>query len=448
MRAMIKKLLINGKLINEDEIREADVLIEGQRISRIEPSLSAGLADEVIDLQGRYLLPGLIDDQVHFREPGLTHKGSLATESKAAISGGVTSVLEMPNTSPPTTDRASLLEKWERAKGRSFVNYAFYLGATNDNLDEIRRVVPGEACGIKVFMGASTGNMLVDDPRVLEKIFADSPLLIATHCEDSPTIWANEAIFRERFGEDVPMSAHPQIRSEEACYKSSSMAVELAKRHGARLHVLHLSTLRELSLFEPGPIEGKDITSEVCVHHLWFDQSRYADLGSRIKCNPAIKTSADREGLLQGVLTDHIDVIATDHAPHTVEEKMQPYFMAPAGLPLVQHSLQTMLEFHCANQLSLEKIVRKSSHNPAVLFGIVDRGFIREGYFADLVSIDLDKPQTITSENILYRCGWSPFEGKTFSSSIHMTMLNGDIVFRSGEVVEKPNGQPIAFLQR
>ena len=290
--------------------------------------------------------------------------------------------------------------------------------------------------------------MLVDDPRVLEKIFADSPLLIATHCEDSPTIWANEAIFRERFGEDVPMSAHPQIRSEEACYKSSSMAVELAKRHGARLHVLHLSTLRELSLFEPGPIEGKDITSEVCVHHLWFDQSRYADLGSRIKCNPAIKTSADREGLLQGVLTDHIDVIATDHAPHTVEEKMQPYFMAPAGLPLVQHSLQTMLEFHCANQLSLEKIVRKSSHNPAVLFGIVDRGFIREGYFADLVSIDLDKPQTITSENILYRCGWSPFEGKTFSSSIHMTMLNGDIVFRSGEVVEKPNGQPIAFLQR
>ncbi|MDG2315477.1 MAG: amidohydrolase family protein, partial [Gammaproteobacteria bacterium] len=303
MSAMTKKLLVNGKLINEDKIIEADILVEGQRISRIEPILSGGLADEVIDLQGRYLLPGLIDDQVHFREPGLTHKGSLATESLAAISGGITSVLEMPNTSPPTTNRSALLEKLDRAKDRSFVNYAFYLGATNNNLDEIRNVVLGEACGIKVFMGASTGNMLVDDPEVLEKIFADSPLLIATHCEDSPTIWTNEAIFRERFGDEVPMSAHPEIRSEEACYKSSSMAVELAKRHGARLHVLHLSTLRELGLFEAGPIEDKDITAEACVHHLWFDQSRYDDLGSRIKCNPAIKTSIDREGLLQGVST-------------------------------------------------------------------------------------------------------------------------------------------------
>lgn len=448
MNAMTKKLLVNGKLINEDKIIEADILIDGQRISRIEPNLSGGLADEVIDLQGRHLLPGLIDDQVHFREPGLTHKGSLATESLAAISGGITSVLEMPNTSPPTTNRAALLEKLDRAKGRSFVNYAFYLGATNNNLDEIRNVVLGEACGIKVFMGASTGNMLVDDPEVLEKIFADSPLLIATHCEDSPTIWTNEAIFRERFGDEVPMSAHPEIRSEEACYKSSSMAVKLAKRHGARLHVLHLSTLRELGLFEAGPIEDKDITAEACVHHLWFDQSRYDDLGSRIKCNPAIKTSIDREGLLQGVSTDLIDVIATDHAPHTIEEKMQPYFMAPAGLPLVQHSLQILLEFNRTNQLSLEKIVRKSSHNPAVLFGIVDRGFIREGYFADLVSIDLDKPQKITSESLLYRCGWSPFEGESFNSSIHMTMLNGEVVFRNGWITDTPSGKPLDFHSR
>jgi len=308
--------------------------------------------------------------------------------------------------------------------------------------------VLGEACGIKVFMGASTGNMLVDDPEVLEKIFEDSPLLIATHCEDSPTIWTNEAIFRERFGDEVPMSAHPKIRSEEACYKSSSMAVELAKRHGARLHVLHLSTLRELGLFEAGPIEDKDITAEACVHHLWFDQSRYDDLGSRIKCNPAIKTSIDREGLLQGVSTDLIDVIATDHAPHTMEEKMQSYFKAPAGLPLVQHSLQILLEFNRTNQLSLEKIVRKSSHNPAVLFGIVDRGFIREGYFADLVSIDLDKPQKITSESLLYRCGWSPFEGESFGSSIHMTMLNGEVVFRNGWITDTPSGKPLDFHSR
>ena len=445
---MTKKILINGKLVSDGEVREADILIENQRIVRIDSSLSSEGVCEVIDLEGRYVLPGLIDDQVHFREPGLTHKGSLATESKAAICGGVTSVLEMPNTSPPTTNRAALLEKWERAKGRSFANYAFYLGATNDNLNEIRNVVFGEACGIKVFMGASTGNMLVDDPTVLEGIFSDSPLLIATHCEDSPTIWANEKIFRERFGEDVPMSAHPDIRSEEACYKSSSMAVGLAKRHGARLHVLHLSTSRELSLFEPGPIEGKNITAEVCVHHLWFDQSRYADLGSRIKCNPAIKAISDREGLFLGLIQNRIDVVATDHAPHTMEEKMQSYFDAPAGLPLVQHSLQVMLEFYQSGQISLEKIVRKSAHNPAVLFSIVDRGFIREGYFADLVVIDLNRSQIITPESLQYRCRWSPFEGERFSSSIHITLLNGEVVYRDGCPTNKPSGQPLIFKPR
>jgi len=447
MTTVAKKLLINARLVNEGEVKEADVLIEGERIERVESGLAASLASEVIDLEGRYLFPGLIDDQVHFREPGLTHKGSLATESRAAICGGVTSVLEMPNTSPPTTDKAALQEKWERAEGRSFANYAFYLGATNDNLEEIRRIAPGEACGIKVFMGASTGNMLVDDPQVLERIFAESPLPIATHCEDSPTIWANEAAFRERFGEDVPMEAHPQIRSAEACYRSSSLAVDLAKRHGARLHVLHLSTSRELELFEPGPIDGKAITAEVCVHHLWFDESRYPDLGSRIKCNPAIKTSADREGLMRAVCDDRIDVIATDHAPHTLEEKAQTYFKAPAGLPLVQHSLQILLEFHHQGRLSLETIAQKGAHNPAVLFRIAERGFIREGYFADLVAVDLNKPQRITPESLVYKCGWSPFEGERFSSSIHMTILNGEVVFREGVITDTPGGRRLSFQE-
>ena len=311
MTTVMKKLLINSKLVNEGEVKEVDVLIEGERILRIDSGIAASLANEVIDLEGRHILPGLIDDQVHFREPGLTHKGSIATESRAAICGGVTSILEMPNTSPPTTDKVALAKKLKRAEGRSFANYAFYLGATNDNLEEIKRIALGDACGIKVFMGASTGNMLVDDTQVLEKIFAESPLLIATHCEDSPTIWANEESFRKRFGEDVPMEAHPEIRSAEACYKSSSLAVDLAKQYGTRLHVLHLSTARELELFEPGPISEKSITAEVCTHHLWFDQSRYKDLGSLIKCNPAIKSSVDRDGLMRGVCDDLIDVILT-----------------------------------------------------------------------------------------------------------------------------------------
>ena len=447
MSTAARMLLVDGRLVNEDEIQAADVLIDGERIARIAPQLRATPADEVIDLEGRYLLPGLIDDQVHFREPGLTHKGTLATESRAAVCGGVTSVLEMPNTHPPTTDTAALGEKWARARGRCFANYAFYLGATNDNLEQIKRVTRSEACGIKVFMGASTGNMLVDDPDVLEGIFAHAPLPIATHCEDSPTIWANEAAFRARFGDDVPMDAHPAIRSAEACYKSSSLAVDLARRHGAQLHVLHLSTARELDLFEPGPIETKRITAEACVHHLWFDQSRYADLGSRIKCNPAIKSPADREGLLGGVRSDLIDVIATDHAPHTIAEKAQQYFAAPAGLPLVQHALQVLLELHHAGRLSLERIVRKAAHNPATLFGIADRGFIREGYFADLVAVDLDRPQRVTPQDVLYKCGWSPFEGERFSSSIYMTVVNGGIAFRAGVVAAAPRGKPLTFRE-
>ena len=446
MGAGARILLSNARLVNEGAVREVDVLIDGERISRIQPQVTADAGCEVIDLAGRYLLPGLIDDQVHFREPGLTHKGSLATESRAAIRGGVTSVMEMPNTAPPTTDRRALEDKLRRAKGRCFSNYAFYLGATNDNLEEIRRITRVHACGIKVFMGASTGNMLVDDPAALEGIFAGAPLPVVTHCEDTPTILANEARFREKYGESVPMSAHPLIRSAEACYRSSSLAVSLARRHGTRLHVLHLTTARELELFEPGPPANKRITAEVCVHHLWFDESRYADLGARIKCNPAIKTRADREGLLQGVLDDRIDVIATDHAPHTLEEKSRPYFEAPAGLPLVQHSLQMLMECHLAGKIPLTCIPEKAAHNPAILFGVAARGFVREGYFADLVAVDVNEPEVVAADGLAYKCGWSPLEGERFRSSIHMTMLNGEVVFRDGRVASQPRGRHLEFV--
>ena len=440
-------LLVNARLVNEGEVREVDVLVDGDRISAIQPQVTAEAGWEVIDLDGRYLLPGLIDDQVHFREPGLTHKGSLATESRAAIRGGVTSVMEMPNTAPPTTDRRALADKHRRARGRCFSNYAFYLGAANDNLEEIRRITRADACGIKVFMGASTGNMLVDDPAALEGIFAHAPLPVVTHCEDTPTILANESHFRARYGEDVPVSAHALIRSAEACYQSSSLAVDLARRHGTRLHVLHLSTARELELFQPGPLAGKRITAEACVHHLWFDESRYADLGSRIKCNPAFKSREDREGLLAGVRDGRIDVIATDHAPHTLEEKSRPYFEAPAGLPLVQHSLQMLMESHLAGTISLTGIAEKTAHNPAMLFGVVDRGFVREGYFADLVAVDVNEAEVVTPESLQYKCGWSPLEGVRFNSSVHLTMLNGKVVFRDGRLAVQPLGRRLEFKQ-
>ena len=446
MGAGSKILLANARLVNEGEVRKVDVLVEGERISKIQPQVTAEAGFEVVELGGRYLLPGLIDDQVHFREPGLTHKGSLATESRAAIRGGVTSVMEMPNTAPPTTDRQALAEKRSRARGRCFSNYAFYLGATNDNLEEIRRIRHPEACGIKVFMGASTGNMLVDDPATLEGIFADAPLPVATHCEDTPTILANEARYRARYGDAVPMSAHPLIRSADACYQSSSLAVELARRHGTRLHVLHLTTARELELFEPGPLAGKRITAEVCVHHLWFDESRYADLGTRIKCNPAIKTRADRDELLEGVRDGRIDVIATDHAPHTLEEKSRPYFEAPAGLPLVQHSLQMLMECHLAGKIPLAGIPQKAAHNPATLFGVADRGFVREGYFADLVVVDVEESEVVTASGLEYKCGWSPLEGQRFSSRIYMTMLNGELVFQDGRVTSRPSGRHLEFV--
>ena len=440
--------LVNAQLVNEGRIVAADVLIRGERIERIGPGpVPAGTT--TIDLAGKHLLPGLIDDQVHCREPGLTHKATLATESLAALCGGVTSFLDMPNTQPPTTDRAALADKRRIAAATCHVNYGFYLGATNTNLEEIKRVGPEDACGVKVFMGASTGNMLVDDPATLEGIFASARVPIAAHCEYSPLIWENEKRYRERYGENVPIEAHPLIRSAEACYRSSSLAVGLAKRHGARLHILHLTTARELELFEPGPIEPKRITAEVCTHHLWFDESSYATLGTKIKCNPAIKTTADRDALRAAVNSDLIDVIATDHAPHTLAEKARPYFEAPSGLPLVQHSLLMLLDQHAQGLFTLPKIVQKAAHNPALLFGIAERGFIREGYYADLVAVDLGATTRVDGKQVLYKCGWSPFEGTEFRGRIALTVLNGVPVFRDGQHMPGPRmAQVLVFKAR
>jgi len=434
-------IIKNAKVVNEGRITERDVLIRAGRIERVGSELAVTEADRVLDAAGRYLLPGFIDDQVHFREPGLTHKGDMATESAAAVAGGITSFMEMPNVKPATTNREALADKYLRAAGRARANYAFYLGGTNDNIEEIRRLEPSEACGIKVFMGASTGNMLVDEPAALERIFADAPLLVATHCEDSPMIRDNERIFRERYGEAVPMSAHPKIRSAEACYKSSSLAVDLARRHGTRLHVLHLTTARELELFAAGPLADKSITAEVCAHHLFFDDTQYEELGTLIKCNPAIKTAADREGLLAGLVAGRIDVIGTDHAPHTVEEKNQGYFDAPAGLPYAQHALLTLLEHFHAGVLSLELIVTKTSHAVAELFGIADRGYIREGYWADLVLVDPARDTVVSRESLLTKCGWSPFEGYRFRSTIVATLVNGVIVYQDGILTDAIPGQ-------
>jgi dihydroorotase len=439
--------LLNASLVNEGRTVATDILIRGSRIERV--GMASVPADaEVVDLAGCHLLPGIIDDQVHCREPGLTHKATLASESLAALCGGVTSFLEMPNTNPPTTDRAALAEKKRIAAATCHVNYGFYLGATNTNLEEIRRVGPEEACGIKVFMGASTGNMLVDDPVTLEGIFSEARLPVATHCEDSPMIWEAERRARERYGDAVPMSAHPEIRSAEACYKSSSLAVGLARRHGTRLHVLHLSTGRELELFDAGPVAGKRITAEACVHHLWFDESSYEELGTRIKCNPAIKTQADREALRNAVRTDVIDVIATDHAPHTLAEKSRGYFEAPSGLPLVQHSLAMLLELHRQGIFTLEQIVQKAAHNPATLFGIANRGFVREGYFADLVAVDLAATTHVDATQIRYKCGWSPFEGTDFHSRVVLTVLNGVIVYREGAPALERVAAPLEFAAR
>jgi dihydroorotase len=444
---MNRLLIVNARIVNEARIQETDVLINKGRIERIGPGLGAGQkAEQIIDAQNKLLLPGMIDDQVHFREPGLTHKGDIATESRAAVAGGITSYMEMPNVNPLTTNAAALENKYTLAAEKSVANYAFYLGATNDNLEDIKTLDPNSACGVKVFMGASTGNMLVDNPQTLENIFAHSPILIATHCEDTPTVLANEARYKEQFGENLNAAHHPLIRDELACYKSSALAVDLAKRHKAKLHVLHLTTARELALFTRGDIGKKQITVEACVHHLFFNQQDYAAKGNLIKCNPSIKTAADQAALLQAVNDDVIDVIATDHAPHTWDEKQRPYLQAPAGLPLVQHALLSLLEHYFNGKLSLEKIVQKISHAPAQRFDVVDRGFIREGYWADLVLVDLNKPTPVTRDSLLYKCGWSPFEGYRFRAAIDTTIVNGQIVWHEGRLqAAAPRGQRLVF---
>ncbi len=439
-------LITNAHIINEGHETAADLLIRNGRIEKIASKIDAPAGVEVFDAQGQWLLPGVIDDQVHFREPGLTHKGDLYTESRAAVAGGTTSYFDMPNNKPAITTRALLAEKYQNAAGRSFANYAFYFGGANDNLEEVAALQRDEACAIKVFMGASTGNMLVDNPKTLEGIFSRAQLMVVTHCEDTPMITANENAAREKYGEDVPVWEHPNIRSAEACYQSTDLAVGLAKKHKADLHVLHLTTARELAFFTPGPVKGKKITVEACVHHLYFDARDYEALGNLIKCNPAIKTPEDRKALLHAVMEDRIDVIATDHAPHTSEEKANRYFKAPSGLPLVQHSLLMLIDLVKRGELNLRTVVNKTSHAVADRFNIIDRGYIREGYWADLVLVDPHGSTTVRKEDVLYKCGWSPVEGRTFPAAIRATWVNGALVYRNGAVQLPPQGQRIRFI--
>lgn len=435
---MKRRLIKNATLVNEGVSKKANVLINNDRIETISTNLSEQLeADEVIDAEGLLLIPGAIDDQVHFREPGLTHKAEIATESKAAAAGGVTSFMEMPNTIPQATTIEELEKKYERASTKSAVNYSFYLGATNDNLSEIKKIDAKSICGVKVFMGSSTGNMLVDNRNTLAGIFAETPTLIATHCEDEATIKANTASFKEKYGDDMPFAYHPDIRSEEACYKSSSFAAELATKYGSQLHILHLTTAKELSLLDANAdVLQKKITGEVCVHHLWFNSKDYDKYGARIKWNPAVKTENDQKELLKGLLENKLDVIATDHAPHTKEEKNNKYFQAPSGGPLIQHSIVAMLEMHRKGLISIETIVRKMCHAPADLYRIKDRGYVREGYKADLVLINPNTSWTVSESNILYKCGWSPFEGTTFNSNIEHTIVNGKTVYKNGVIFD------------
>jgi len=444
---MNRLLISNARLVNEGQVREVDVLVEGERIARIDAGISAPEGATVIDAGGKYLIPGMIDDQVHFREPGLTHKGDLATESAAAAAGGITSFMDMPNVNPLTTTREALAAKYERAAGRCTGNYGFYLGATNTNIDEIRALEVGEACGIKAFMGASTGDMLVDNPETLDKMFEHAPVIVVTHCEDSPTIWANEAEAREKYGDDVPFTEHPRIRSAEACYASSTLAIDLARKHDALLHVLHLTTEKEMALFSSAHRSEKRVTAEVCVHHLWFDESRYEELGSKIKCNPAIKRAEDRQALVAALNDGRIDIVATDHAPHTAEEKASTYFKAPAGLPLVQHALQTLFDLFARGEISLELLVDRACHASADIFGVTERGYVREGWFADLVIVDPSRPYRVSRDNVLYKCGWSPFEGHEFTTTIDTTIVNGQVVWRDGGLTGAIAGQRLDFTR-
>ena len=440
-------LIKNAKIVNEGTIFSGDVLIEGQYIKEISNSISAKSADiNVFDAEGKYLLPGAIDDQVHFREPGLTHKANIETESRAAIAGGITSFIEMPNTSPQATTIDKLEDKFEIAAKTSYANYSFMFGGTNDNLEEILKVDKNKVAGLKLFLGSSTGNMLVDNPEVLEEIFKSTDMLISVHCEDEATIKKNFKAHFEKYGDDIPVKCHPIIRSEDACYLSSSKAIELAKKTGARLHVFHLSTGKETNLFTNKiPLKDKKITAEVCVHHLWFSDKDYDKKGTLIKWNPAVKTKEDQDLLWKALLDDRIDVIATDHAPHTLEEKNNVYTSAPSGGPLVQHALPAMLEMYHKEKISLERIVEKMCHNPSILFQIEKRGYIKEGYFADLVLVDLNNPWTVTKDNILYKCKWSPFEGATFKSRITHTFLNGDLVYQNSKFNNVKSAQRLTF---
>lgn len=443
---MVEQTLIkNAQMVNDGQVLEGDLLIRDGRIEQVAPEISAPDRARIIDAKGQILMPGMIDDQVHFREPGALHKGEIATESRAAVAGGITSYMEMPNTSPQTTTHSALEDKFTLAAEKSLANFSFYLGATNDNIDEIRSLKPEQACGVKVFMGASTGNMLVNKQDALDKIFRDSPVLIATHCEDSPTIEKNEAEHREKYGEDVPMEYHPDIRSETACYLSSSFAVDLAKRHGSRLHVLHITTEKELELFDPGVLDNKRITSEACVHHLYFDRADYDRKGSFIKCNPAVKARSDRDALRQALSDNRIDVIATDHAPHTLDEKLQTYFKAPAGLPLVQWALPMVFELYHDRMLSLETLVEKVCHGPARLFDVKERGYLREGYWADLVLVDSNSPYRVERKDVLYKCGWSPLEGDRLRSKIMATLVNGQVVYQNGKINGHVRGRRLSF---
>lgn len=447
----MKSILIkSATIINEGKAYVSDLLIKNGRIEKIGTSIGEQ-ADLEINAEGKFLIPGCIDDQVHFREPGLTHKASIGSEARAAVAGGITSFMEMPNTKPPALSQELLEQKYAIAEKNSPANYSFYMGVSNDNLEEVLKTDPENVCGIKIFMGSSTGNMLVDDEYTLRNIFSQTPMLIAVHCEDEKTVKINEDNARFKYGDKVPIALHPEIRSADACYKSSSFAASLAKQYRSRLHILHLSTEIELGLFDPNPaLMDKRVTSEVCVHHLWFDRDDYANLGTKIKCNPAIKSPSDRKALLKGLLSNHIDVIATDHAPHTKNEKQNNYFNAPSGIPLVQHALNMMLEFYHQGFITLEKLVEKMCHAPADCFRVLNRGYIREGYWADIVLLDLDRNWKVRKDNILYQCGWSPLEGKEFGSAITHTIVNGNLVFENlnGEMkFSEGNGMRLKFAK-
>jgi dihydroorotase len=441
---MSSTLIVNARLVNEGREFDGDLRIEDGRIAQIGAGLKARSNETVVDANGRRLLPGMIDDQVHFREPGLEYKADMATESAAAVAGGLTTFMDMPNTSPPTLGAAALEDKYHRAQGRAWGNYGFYLGASNDNLAAIQRLDPRTAPGVKVFMGASTGNMLVDNPAILDGIFRDAPTPIITHCEDTPMIDAELARYKAKYGDDIPAACHPDIRSREACKKSTELAISLARRHGTRLHVLHISTADELALFDAGPIQGKRITAETCIHFLRFDRADYERLGNKIKCNPAIKDASDREALIAALANDVIDVLATDHAPHTIEEKAKPYISAPSGLPLVQYALVAALELVHEGKLTTAQVVQKFAHAPALLFDVKNRGFLREGYAADLVLVD-DLPMTVHADDVLSKCGWSPFEGTTFHSRIASTWVNGVLAWNGRQLVGNAMGQRLEF---